>query len=257
MFATATGVKEGSGRFFRLTIAASVALHVAAGATLVVASFWKITKLSPKVQELVFREPLEDGAHAKESPATPPPATKPSASGVRASARVAQRADRREVEPRTAADSAASQASSLPGAETDPSGDPGTGTGQGASGVGGDKDVPGIGLPQTPVDDQDRQPGPGEIEGQRLSGNRDIRLPDQVLATLRMDGRTALRVSVQLCIDEQGLPTAVRFTPSSGYDQVDELIREQMLQWRYRPWVVRGTAVRVCTPVTFSYRITP
>ena len=74
MFTTAVGTKDGSSRFFRLTVAVSIALHVAGGAAFLVASFWKIAKLNPKGQELVFRSTLpsegSSGAPAA-APATP------------------------------------------------------------------------------------------------------------------------------------------------------------------------------------------
>src|SRR5690349_3341068 len=72
MFASSVGVADGSRRFVRTTVAVSMALHIAAGATLLVASFWKISRLAPRATELTFiggsPAPLGEPAAAAAAP---------------------------------------------------------------------------------------------------------------------------------------------------------------------------------------------
>jgi protein TonB len=255
MFTTAMGVKDQGGRFFRATIAVSVGLHVAAGAFFVVASFWKVAKLNPKTQELIF-QPL-----ASPSASTAEPAASPSAPVPQKHSNAERPTPRRErmVQPADGPTAPAAPDDGLPGAGA-PSAAPGGGLGEGANVVGSVIGVPDMAVTQVEIPPPPVVPPPQmvdrrEIEGQRVAGDPQIRLSDDIIAMLSGQGVETLAVSVRLCIDETGVPASVRFTPATGFDRVDETIRSQMSTWRYRPWVVNGQAMRVCFPVLFKYRI--
>jgi protein TonB len=259
MFTTAIGVKEGSGRFFRTTIAASVGLHVAAGTFFVVASFWKITRLSPKAQELIFQplaspstSPPESAAAAPSAPVIPKhPNTEPVAPRHE---KTMQPADRATAMPAAAPDEGG------PGTD-EPAAAPGGGLGDASNTVGSVIGIPDIGatqiqIPPPPVVAPPQMVDRREIEGQRVAGDPQIRLSDDIVAMLDGQGVEMLAVSVRLCIDEAGVPSSIRFTPGTGFERVEQTIRSQMSTWRYRPWMVNGQAMRVCFPVLFKYRIT-
>jgi hypothetical protein len=249
-------VQERSGRFFRVTVAASIGLHVAAGAFFVVASLWKIAKLSPKAQELIF-QPLMSPSAAPEPAAGAPSAPAPDKHSTIEKA--TSRHDRVTQPTEQAARSVTPPVDAASGTD-ESNGAPAGGLGQGSDAVGSVVGVPDIG--QVPV----QVPPPAapppqmverhEIEGQRIAGDPQVRLPDDIVAMLSGQDVAALSVSVRLCIDEHGAPSSIRFTPSTGFDRVDETIRIQMATWRYQPWRVNGQVMRVCFPVLFKYRIT-
>lgn len=59
--------------------------------------------------------------------------------------------------------------------------------------------------------------------------------------------------SYKLCLDEKGVPTTIRALKLTGYDAYDKKIKREMAKWAYKPYVVAGRAVRVCTAITFIY----
>lgn len=253
MFTTAVGTKDGSSRFFRLTVAVSIALHVAGGAAFLVASFWKIAKLNPKGQELVFRSTLpSEGSSA--------PAAAPSTPEKGKIDHGPERQVRPDASHAVASDTPAANPAATPGGGTP--GGIGNGPGGGGEGIDHAVGVPDVGTDPVDIPPPPKLPPPTQelaqeqIEGQRVSGDPKIYLPDGVLAMLRGQGVDRLRVVVQLCVDEAGRPSSIVFTPPTGYAQVEAAIRGEMNRWRYRPWVVDGLAARACFPVIFQYRIT-
>jgi len=68
-------------------------------------------------------------------------------------------------------------------------------------------------------------------------------------------GITRPTVMAKLCLSEAGVPISVQIMKSSGYPEADSKIKNEMEQWRYRPYMVNGRAVPTCTAVTFNYVI--
>jgi hypothetical protein len=254
MFTTAVGTQDGSSRFFRLTVAVSIALHVAAGAVFLVASFWKITKLNPKGQELVFHSTLPSEAPAAAAPSAP---AAPEKGRIDHPQRTTQPDATRPVASATpAAEPASAPSGGVPGGTGD---DPdGTAEGVGA-GTGGPVGLgtEAIDIPEVPkIPPPTQELAPEQLEGQRVSGDPRILLPDGVLSMLRGQGVDRLGVAVRLCVDATGRPSSIGFARSSGYAQVDEVIRREIGRWRYSPWMVDGVATAACFPVVFQYKIT-
>lgn len=97
---------------------------------------------------------------------------------------------------------------------------------------------------------------PGLIEGSRIAGNPRIPPPPRVHAAMVEKGQTEVRGSVKMCLDRGGAVHSLRVLGSTGYSLYDELLTSRMQSWRYRPYqLADGTAVPVCTSVTFIYRI--
>jgi len=66
------------------------------------------------------------------------------------------------------------------------------------------------------------------------------------------DGKHVIAM-FKLCIDVKGAPASITILKPSGYDAYDQKLEREMRTWAYKPWVVAGTAVPVCTAVTFVY----
>jgi hypothetical protein len=93
------------------------------------------------------------------------------------------------------------------------------------------------------------------IEGQRIAGTREIQLPDRLVAMVQANGISHLKVRTMLCIDESGQPDRISVPGSSGFAEVDAVVKTGMSGWRYRPWMVNGRPARACFGVVFNYRI--
>jgi hypothetical protein len=226
----------------RSTLAVSVLVHVAAGFGLLVLSFWKISKLTPKPQEIVFSSALALPTVAQ---ANPGPAREPGRAA--AGKRVARKIAAAVTTPAPAA-----TGTEEPGdTEAVPHG--------GGTSVGLDL----VGTPPGEIVADAPPPPPPpmvdqvSIEAQRTAGTRELHLPDGVVAQLRGQGISQLRVSAHVCIDEAGQVASLRFGGSEGHELAEPTLRAGIAGWRYRPWQVNGQPVRACSVVVFNYRITP
>jgi hypothetical protein len=258
MFASSVGVPDGSRRFVRTTVAVSMALHIAAGATLLVASFWKISRLAPRAAELTFvggsPAPLGEPAAA---------AAAPEKKSIK---REAPRPDE-TVQPTDKRPEPAEPTGPItttvgtPDGVDDPTLDgPGTGTTGDGPGDGPPAIVPVVVAPDPVPQKKDPPPVPAMIdrkmiEGQRIAGTREIQLPDRVVAMVQANGISQLKVMTTLCIDESGQPSRISVNRSSGFADVDAVVKSGMSGWRYRPWMVNGQPARACFGVVFNYKI--
>lgn len=94
---------------------------------------------------------------------------------------------------------------------------------------------------------------PTLLEANRISGNKNI-VPDAVTQTaIAQSGKSKLVASYKLCLDARGAIAAVSVLKSSGFQAYDAKIVREMRLWTYKPYVVNGKPVPVCTAVTFIY----
>ena len=94
---------------------------------------------------------------------------------------------------------------------------------------------------------------PVMLEPLRTRGSQLIVPDDATKAKIaQTDARRAIG-SFKLCLDTKGAPTHVTVIKPSGYDAYDQKIMREMATWAYKPYVVAGSAVPVCTAVTFIY----
>ena len=79
--------------------------------------------------------------------------------------------------------------------------------------------------------------------------------PDDVTKTeIQRSGKDKLIGSFKLCISTGGAVTQVTKLKSTGFPAYDAKILGKMRnEWRYKPYMVNGKAVPVCTAVTFIY----
>jgi protein TonB len=94
---------------------------------------------------------------------------------------------------------------------------------------------------------------PTMLEGQRIAGNKMI-VPNDVTKTeIQRSGKDKVVGSYKLCITVDGNIASINQLKSTGFGAYDAKIQAEMRAWRYRPYMVNGKAVPVCTAVTFIY----
>ena len=94
---------------------------------------------------------------------------------------------------------------------------------------------------------------PTLLEGQRIAGERNIVPDDVTKVEIQRSGKTKVIGSYKLCIDPNGTVTNVAQLKSTGFTAYDQKIKTAMQGWRYRPYMVNGKQVSVCTAITFIY----
>lgn len=91
------------------------------------------------------------------------------------------------------------------------------------------------------------------LEQQRLSGEKHIVPSDEVKLQIKREGKTRVVTTVKMCLSSGGVVNKLTMLKSSGYPTYDQAIKATMRSWRYRPFMVNGKPVPVCTSVTFIY----
>lgn len=91
------------------------------------------------------------------------------------------------------------------------------------------------------------------LEQQRLSGEKNIKPDDTTKLSIKRDGKTRVLTTVKMCLSAGGVVSKLQMLKSSGYPAYDSQIKSTMRGWKYRPFMVNGRAVPVCTSVTFIY----
>jgi TonB family protein len=94
---------------------------------------------------------------------------------------------------------------------------------------------------------------PTALESLRVAGDKDI-YPDQATRdAIAQAGKTRLVVPLKVCVDATGAIEQVHVLKSSGFPAYDEALRVGVRAWRYRPFVINGSAAKVCSIVQFIY----
>ncbi len=242
-----------------ITIGVSLVAHFIVVMALVIRGYWQVERHDPPKESA-----LKISVLAKAPP--PPPPKK----GVRKKKRTQTKkivtkkmkiVKATDVQPTpktkivTTPDTA--DDSDLP--EGDPDGVEGGVTGGVPGGVvGGVLGSSGTGAPPPPPP----PPSPPKIvlqhvlEQRRISGEKRIVPSESDKLKIRRDDKSQVIASMKMCLNGSGTVARVTTMKSSGYPGYDAKIRGKMRQWRYKPFMVNGKAVPVCTSVTFIYRQT-
>ena len=91
------------------------------------------------------------------------------------------------------------------------------------------------------------------LELQRVAGNTDIQPSRQTRASMLRDGVSSVKAAVRVCVDTTGLVFDSTLTERTGYTEYDSKILEAIHEWQFRPYVLSGTPVSVCSTVEFVY----
>ena len=94
---------------------------------------------------------------------------------------------------------------------------------------------------------------PAVLEVSRISGNKQIIPDDKTKTAMQTAGVDRVAASFKLCVSTAGAVTSVTVLKPSGFPDYDTKITGEMHHWAYRPYLVDGKAVPVCTAVTFIY----
>ncbi len=92
------------------------------------------------------------------------------------------------------------------------------------------------------------------VEGHRIAGERNIQPDEETVIAMQHAGVKATP-AVKLCIGLDGVPTEITIMRPSCFPRYDAQIKLRMSEWRYSPYLVDGVGVRVCTSVTFIFRV--
>ena len=142
-----------------------------------------------------------------------------------------------------------------PQEQGDPNGEVGGEVGGVAGGVaGGVVGAPQPPPPPPPPPQPPQNVPPTMLEGSRIAGDKMI-TPDDVTKTeIQRSGKDRVIGSFKLCLTVDGSISGVTMLKSTGFGAYDTKIQTKMRgEWRYRPYMVNGKAVPVCTAVTFIY----
>jgi len=95
---------------------------------------------------------------------------------------------------------------------------------------------------------------PTLLEGSRIAGEKMISPDDVTKTEISRSGKDRLIGSFKLCLTNTGAIASVTQLKSTGFPAYDNKILTKMRnEWRYKPYMVNGKAVPVCTAVTFIY----
>jgi hypothetical protein len=92
------------------------------------------------------------------------------------------------------------------------------------------------------------------LEGSRIAGEKMISPDDVTKTEIQRSGKDRVIGSFKLCLTVDGGISNVNMLKSTGFPAYDSKITTKMRgEWRYKPYMVNGKAVPVCTAVTFIY----
>ena len=90
------------------------------------------------------------------------------------------------------------------------------------------------------------------LERARVGGVKTIRPSTAVAMKIGKSGKRAIGV-VKMCLDSSGKVKSLKTLKSTGHATYDAKIKSKMRGWRYRPTMIGGVAMPVCSSVTFVY----
>ncbi len=228
-------------KWVSVVIAISIALHAGVGGALVVRSFWVIEKLEPPDTELALATP----------PPPPPPPPAGSSKPKTQEKQLKRVKEVVQVDPNKKPEQAKENESEDEGVEGGVEGGVAGGVVGGVLG-GVEGGVLG-GVGEQPKVEEPKIVPQVALEAQRISGEKDIQPPNDVATTISRSGKGVVGV-VKMCLSSGGSVQKLNVLKSTGYPGYDNKIKTKMREWRYRPFMVNGKAVPVCTSVTFIYR---
>jgi hypothetical protein len=94
---------------------------------------------------------------------------------------------------------------------------------------------------------------PTQLEGNRIAGQKNIQPDDDTQLEILQSGKSRIIGSFKLCVTATGEVSTVSMLKSTGFADYDNKLQTKMREWRYKPWIVNGDAIPVCTAVTFIY----
>lgn len=94
---------------------------------------------------------------------------------------------------------------------------------------------------------------PPLLKGLRIKGDTAIAPPDVVKTQMMRDDHRRSVGAFKICIAASGAVSSVSVVASTKYPAYDEKLMTAMRAWEYRPYLVGGRAVPVCSAVSFVF----
>lgn len=241
-----------------LIVSASVAAHAALAIGLIIAGMWQVERLLPPHRQLTISTDVKFQQTRTETPSVKVDIPPPKAAKAPKIKRLTQPTNE-PVDTRPDPDAVYGH---VP--DEGPTGTTGTGFVGPSTGTlfpGDGPAFPVAEIPPPPTITKVIETKPPVIlarvlEGERISGNAQIRPPESVRVAMFRDGERSVQGMVKMCLSERGTVSSLRMLKRTTYQAYDQKILSQMKQWRYQPYRVNGQATAVCTTVTFIYKMT-
>ena len=96
---------------------------------------------------------------------------------------------------------------------------------------------------------------PSTLSALRTSGETQVHPSSVTQSQMAREGRNRVEGLVNLCVTAGGAVTSVSLRNSTSYPDYDQRLLEAVRDWRYRPYMVNGAPVPVCSVVKFVYQI--
>jgi cysteine-rich repeat protein len=91
------------------------------------------------------------------------------------------------------------------------------------------------------------------INDQRIAGDTQILPGRETLSSMVRNGVTRVSGIVGLCVATTGEVTEATTRKTTGYPEYDDKLVAGVHNWRYRPYVVNGSPVPVCSTIELTY----
>jgi TonB family protein len=256
-------------RWGRVVVGASVVVHAAVIAALIVAGQWQIEKLRLERTSIVTAASFGIPGPAAMANQAPPAARKRAAKPTEQKRKAFAQPTDQAVQVEQSLDDSGSLTGSDDGREDGsddgipggigPIGPVTTGAVCAQPPCGGMATKP----PPTCANGGIKDCGPPEEEfvppdvarGLRTRGNTQIFPSDGDKDAMSRNGDKQVMALIKLCLDTRGEVTSLSVGKSSGYPDYDQRFIDEMRDWQYKPYSVDGKPVPVCGMVTFVYRV--
>jgi protein TonB len=230
-------------KWMSIIIGTSIFVHAAVGGAVVVNSLWVIKKLEPPDTELALG-----------SPPPPPPPPPAGSNKPKTEAKKIVRKAKDTVQPDLEKKPEPEQVQVVEDEGVEGGVEGGVAGGVVGGVLGGVEGgvLGGVGEQPAKVEEPKIVPQVA-LEAQRIAGEKDIQPPNDVATAISRSGKGVVGV-VKMCLSQGGSVQKLNVLKSTGHPAYDNKIKSKMREWRYRPFMVNGKAVPVCTSVTFIYR---
>jgi protein TonB len=94
-----------------------------------------------------------------------------------------------------------------------------------------------------------------ELEKLRVGGDPQPSLPAGAKMIMHRDNVKKISLAVKVCVGEDGVPNSVKLVRSSDYGDANEKVLSDIRKWRFRPYLLNGSPVPVCTAALLSYQL--
>lgn len=96
---------------------------------------------------------------------------------------------------------------------------------------------------------------PATLQALRISGETQLHPGGVTQNQMARDGRSRVESVITLCVATSGAVTSATQRSSTGYAEYDQRLLAAVRDWRYRPYMVNGAPVPVCSVVKFVYTV--